>query len=118
MLKVIKVIFIGAFILAILANRVTKIFELEKWQTSVGLILVSGLFYYSSKFLTIYFINKEAPGLLETDLILPPPPEGKEYLWEKTAGTGIVPKWVSIIGLLSVSALIAAAGHWIIALFK
>lgn len=118
MLKGIKVICIGVFVLAILANRVTRILELGKWQTSVGLILLAGLFYVSNIFLIRYFINKKAHGLMEIDLILPPPPKGKECLWEKTAGTGIVPKWVSVIGLLSISALITAVVPWIIALFK
>jgi hypothetical protein len=39
-------------------------------------------------------------------------------IWELTAGTGIVPKWVSIIGLLPYSAFIVAALPWIISLFK
>jgi len=38
--------------------------------------------------------------------------------WDKTAGLGIVPRWVSVIGLLSISALITAILPWIIALFK
>jgi len=90
----------------------------EKWQTSVGLILLAGLFYISNILLIRYFINKKASRLLEMDLILPPPPKGKEYLWEKTAGTGIVPKWVSVIGLLSISAFITAVVPWVFALFK
>ena len=34
--------------------------------------------------------------------------------WELTAGTGIVPKWVSWLGLLAISALITAILPWII----
>lgn len=34
------------------------------------------------------------------DFSFPKPGKDEKYLWEKTAGTGAVPKWVSIIGLL------------------
>jgi hypothetical protein len=34
------------------------------------------------------------------------------------AGTGIVPKWVSSIGLISISAAIAAVLPWIVAILK
>ena len=39
-------------------------------------------------------------------------------MWEMTADLGIVPKWVSMIGLLSISALITAVVPWIIELIK
>ena len=61
----------------------------------VGLAL-----YFSSKFLTIKYIDKQAPRLFDIDIALGPPPPGKEYLWEKTAGTSIVPRWVSLLGLI------------------
>jgi hypothetical protein len=35
-------------------------------------------------------------------------------IWEMTAGMGIVPKWVSVIGLLAVSAFIVAVVPWLV----
>ena len=34
-------------------------------------------------------------------------------LWELTAGLGMVPKWVSLIGILAISAAITASGSWV-----
>ncbi|GAG04049.1 unnamed protein product, partial [marine sediment metagenome] len=58
-----------------------------------GLILIIiGLVFYISNILLIrHYIDKEVPGLLDIDLNLPPPNSKQEYLWEKTAGAGIVP---------------------------
>jgi len=72
-----------------------------------------------------HYLDKGVPGLLEIDAALPPPTEGQEYLWEKTDGTGIVPKWVSCIGLLPMAALpiggvllLIALIKWVITLFR
>lgn len=65
-------------------------------------ILLGVVCYVSNVFLITHYIDKEAPGLFDMDLTLPPPVEEQEYLWEKTAGTGVVPKWVSILGLSSI----------------
>ena len=54
-------------------------------------------------------IEKYAPGILA----LPPPKKGQEYLWEKTAGAGIVPKWVSWIGLGAIACL-AGSVTWLL----
>jgi hypothetical protein len=35
-------------------------------------------------------------------------------LWELTAGLGMVPKWVSLIGILAISAAITASGSWVL----
>jgi len=67
----------------------------------IVLILAAVLCYIANILLIRHHIDKEVPGLLKIDSALPPPEPGQEYLWEKTAGTGIVPKWVSFIGLLA-----------------
>lgn len=71
-------------------------------KLATSFIIIGIILYISNVLLIKYYIDKNAPGLLEIDAMLPPPPPGGEYLWEKTAGTGIVPKWVSIIGLLAI----------------
>lgn len=68
----------------------------------IGIILVflAIISYLLNIFLIKYFINKKFPGLLEADMTLPKPKKNEEYLWEKTVGAGVVPKWVSTLGLL------------------
>lgn len=70
-----------------------------------------------SNHLTMSYIEKWAPGLLDIDATLPPPAHNERYFWEMTAGTGIVPKWVSILGLLSyptfVVGIVATIWHYL-----
>lgn len=69
-------------------------------RTAIVLIVVGVLSHFGSHFLTLYFIEKRIPGLLETSRKLPPDRDGK-LLWEHTAGLRVVPKWVSWVGLLT-----------------
>jgi len=100
------VIIVGIFVLAVLAMRVTHAFGLEKWQVSIGLLVLAAILYFSNIFLIRHFIRGRTRELVNDEL------------WDSTAGFGIVPKWVSVIGLLSFSALITAVLPWIIVLFK
>jgi hypothetical protein len=52
-----------------------------------------------------HYLKRFSPELLELDAMLPPPATGQEHLWEKTGGMGIVPKWVSLLGLLAIPVL-------------
>lgn len=70
-------------------------------STAIILIILGVACYFLSIFLIRYYIERSSPGLLDQDLAMPKPQRGQEYLWEKTAGTGVVPKWVSVIGLLA-----------------
>ena len=71
------------------------------------LILAAITCYAASTYLTFRYVRKEIPGLLELDAQLPSPKGDEEYLWEKTAGTGIVPRWVSLVGLLAIPLFVA-----------
>jgi len=75
------------------------------------------LFYFSSNYLTMRFIEKKAPEIVELDAAYGKPMNDGEYLWEKTAGTGIVPKWVSLIGIASY-ACFAGVIIWLIVWLK
>lgn len=108
-----KIIIIGTFIFAVAAMRITRYFGFEKWQVAVGLAGVAILLYVANVILIRHFIKKRTPEFALSDEILP-----DIQKWELTAGLGVVPKWVSIIGLLSISALITACLPWIIAIFK
>ncbi len=74
----------------------------------IGLIVTAVILYVGNALLIKWFIDRRAPGLLDADLALPTPRDGEPYLWERTAGTGIVPRWVSILGLASI--LLGLAG--------
>lgn len=73
-------------------------------MTAIGIVLivVALILYVGNVLLIKWFIERRAPGLLDIDLALPKPRDGEPYLWERTAGTGIVPRWVSVLGLASI----------------
>jgi len=71
-----------------------------------GLLGLAVICYVGNALLIQRFLDRRAPGLLERDAAGPKPRKGEQYLWEQTAGTGLVPKWVSVIGLLGISASI------------
>jgi len=84
-----------------------------------GILIATGLVcYIVNVFFLRYYLDKKAHGLLKTDAILPPPRKNEEYLWEKTAGTGMVPKRVSLIGLLSIPLLVIGVIVVLIGFFK
>ena len=96
----------GTILIAAVAMNLTRALEIPKWKMTICLIALAVCLYFLNVVLIRYFIRKRAPEF------------ANDQMWEATAGTGIVPKWVSSIGLFSISALIAAVVPWIIALFK
>ena len=92
--------------------RITRYLGVEKWHVSLGLIALAILLHFVNVLLIWYFIKKKTPDLL---LLKNLPGIHK---WELTAGTGIVPKWVSVIGLLAISAFATALLPWIMLLLK
>jgi L-lactate permease len=112
-MKGMKVIIIGIFVFAVAAMRVTKYFGLEKWHISMGLVGLAILLYLLNTVLIQYFIRRRTLDFASSEEVLP----GTQK-WELTAGLGIVPKWVSVIGLLAISALVTAVLPWAIALLK
>ena len=71
----------------------------------IVLVVIGIVLYLVTVGLMRHYINRFAPGLLKLDALLPRPAKGQEYLWEKTAGTGIVSRWVSVVGLLAIPVL-------------
>lgn len=106
-------ILFGVIVLAVAAMNITRYLELEKWQVSIGLLVLAGALYVLSTTLTQLFIKKRAPDMASRDEVAP----GLQT-WELTAGLGIVPKWVSWIGLLAISALITAVLPWVVGVMK
>jgi hypothetical protein len=74
-------IYFSTPILVVLNNGTNYLFAFS--LSGVGLVL-----YVGSSLLIRHFIVKRAPGMLT------------DSLWEHTAGMGIVPRWVSEMGLV------------------
>ena len=64
--------------------------ETEPWIAGLILCLMGVGFYFLNAFLIQHYIKKEMHDSLE------------DGSWEVTAGLGIVPRWVSYIGLLAI----------------
>ena len=86
---------------------------LEKWKVSLGIIGLAVLLYLLNIVLIHYFIKKKILSFASSKEVIP-----DVQKWELTAGIGIVPKWVSVIGLFSISALITAILPGVIEFFK
>lgn len=82
--------------------RATAFEPTEMLLSGAALIALGIACYISNIALISRYLEKQTPGLLDMDAALPPPPPDKRYLWEYTAGTGLVPKWVSRIGLAAI----------------
>ena len=103
MSKLVTNFIVFVFLSNMLASIFIKVTGLTFWWGGGFLAVLGALLYLTSKVLMIYFLKKNAPRVLEFDLAYGKPMPAGEYLWEKTAGTGIVPKWVSWLGLVSMS---------------
>jgi|CZCA01.1.fsa_nt_gi hypothetical protein len=109
----IAVVVIGIFLFAVVGMRITRYLGVEKWHVSLGLIALAILLHFVNVLLIWYFIKKKTPDFASTEEVFP-----GIHKWELTAGTGIVPKWVSVIGLLAISAFATALLPWIMLLLK
>jgi hypothetical protein len=106
-------IIIGILVLSIVSARIVRNYGIEKWQVSLCLIGVGIVLYLINIILINYFIKKRMPDLSMTEEF-----SNGVKTWELTAGLGIVPKWVSVVGFLAFSAWITAIIPWIVALIK
>lgn len=81
------------------------------------LVVLGLVLYFLNIALIRYYIQKNARGVLELDELYGRPMEDGDYLWEKTAGIGMVPKWVSGIGIWSYASFVGAV-VWVIIWIK
>lgn len=103
-------------VLVILSTMVASLFikfsGLPFWVGSIFLVSLGAALYVLNVVLIRFYIEKNVPGLLEIDTVLPTPAKGQDYLWEMTAGTGTVPKWVSWVGIGAI-ACVAGGCVWL-----
>ena len=85
------------------ASLFIKFTRLPFWIGTLFLVSFAVILYVLNIVLIRHYIEKRVPGLLEIDAVLPTPGKGQNYFWEMTAGTGIVPKWVSWVGMGAVA---------------
>jgi len=83
---------------------------------TLSIILITGgvLGYILNVFLIRYFIRKNDPVTWRYKHIK----TGNKYAWENTANKGVVPKWVSRIGIISMNCFLIGIFIEIISLFK
>lgn len=113
MYRVLRIIILGVFVFSAVTMWIMRYFKLEEWQGSIGLAGFSALLYLLNSKLIMYFIKRRTPDFASPEEVI-----ANVQKWEITAGLGIVPKWVSLIGFLSISALITAVLCWIIGLLQ
>jgi hypothetical protein len=92
---------IGFLMVAALFNKYTGA---PPWVAGFLLCVVGVGLYLGNVLLIRSYLMKRTPEL------------ANDEMWEKTVGAGIVPRWVSFLGLLAIPAFIAA-GIWFFAWF-
>ena len=77
---------------------------------TIGLIALGAgvLAHIVSALLAARFLERSSPGLLERSQHLGAGPDGRR-LWEFSAGSGMIPKWVSLLGLLGALSFLVGA---------
>lgn len=88
---------IGVAVFLMGAALLNKYSGNHPWVPGVVLCFAGVVLYLGNAFLIRSYITKRAPEFADDEN------------WEITAGTGIVPRWVSFLGLLCIPAFIAAA---------
>ncbi len=73
------------------------------WSYHLLVVSIGLGLYFVSNYLTVNFVRKRAPGFASKEEVVP-----GVQAWELTAGTGIVPRWVSFIGLLAIAFVLAS----------
>lgn len=100
----ILIILLGLFAFSVGAMRAVRAFGLARWQVALALVAVAAALYLANAVLIHHFIRRRAPEFANA------------RDWDLTAGLGIVPRWVSALGLLAISALGAALLPWLVLL--
>ena len=95
-------ILLMTFIAASLAMMAVKTVALPYWAYFIVCIFSGVVLYVVDSLLTGWYIERRAPDLASNADV-----GFGMQAWELTAGTGVVPKWVSWLGLLSLGFFLA-----------
>jgi hypothetical protein len=89
---------LATVVMAVIAISILRATGAERWQVSLGLVGAGTVLYVVSGALTKQYIERRAPEFASTEESIV---KGVQD-WEVTAGLGIVPKWVSWLGLFAI----------------
>lgn len=87
----------------VIGTATIRALEWPYWTYHLLVIVVGVVLYLVSNFLIVGLIRKRAPEFASSEELLP----GVQK-WELTVGTGVVPKWISFIGIISIAFLLAS----------
>lgn len=99
--------------IAYVVQSLVRACGLPSWSYYVIVTGVSGGCYLVNVGPIKHFIRKRMPELASPEEVFP----GVQQ-WELTAGLGVVPTWVSWIGLASIASVIALAVPFIVGLLR
>lgn len=102
MLGVILNVLVMAALIGLAAKWVLIQVGAPPWSYFIILPILGMVCYFLSALLAMYFIKKRAPEFASSEQAL----DGIQR-WELTAGTGVVPKWVSWVGLMTFACFLA-----------
>lgn len=88
---------------SILGMLIVRALHWPYWAYHVFVIFFGVFLYLINNFLIRFYIEKNAPEFASKETVI----KGVQS-WELTAGMGVVPKWVSFIGLLAIGFILAS----------
>lgn len=106
-------ILVMASVVGVAAKALLIYLGAPSWSYFVVLPVAGIMFYILNSFLIRYYILKRAPEFASDEDI----GDGVQK-WEMTAELGIVPKWVSLIGVLAIACFLALLMPVIAPLFR
>jgi len=83
------------------------------WSYYIVLLILAAVLYIINAILIKRYIETRTPEFASTEEV-----SGGKQKWELTAGTGVVPKWVSWIGLAAIASLLALLLPFFASLFR
>jgi hypothetical protein len=102
MARILVFILLGSLPIGIGAAALVNNMGLPKWSYYACLVLIGAAGLIICQVFTMTFIKRRAPALATNEKLV-----GKKPAWRATAGMGIVPQWVSLIGLMPFSSGVA-----------
>lgn len=97
----------------LVAMSLVRSLELPYWSYHVLAIGTGIVCYVVSTLLTLHYIENKVPEFANDDEMIP----GVKN-WELTAGLGIVPRWVSVVGLIGLGFILASPFELVASLFR
>jgi hypothetical protein len=97
---------LSILIASVAALNIMRATGIDRWVISVGLLGVGVALYVVNMALIHKYISDRAPEFAKDDD------------WQLTAGLGVVPHWVSWIGIIAVALIVTAVVGWIVSLVR